>query len=1322
MASRGPPLLAPFTGFTDSRPVDDFLYIFSVNTFGLDDAVKHAELLRCLSAEVALGLKQDGFDLLTENFAAVQAKIKSKFAKPGMSVTEARQALQALRIKDRQPLMDFAQELLRIATLAQEATDARLCTILYDKFDYELKMAVGRPPVDKTFSEFLQLVADRYDIHMTYGPRASTATMAVGSSTSPPAKYPVPRHGRNREQASAKDRPARSRSTGRQARAPAQPKFTGTCWYCNKKNHRQLECRSRIKANAPLVEAPPTNVVSSGPTITVTADVQGKPLDLLVDTGSALSLVKASELPQDADIKPRTLKLPTANGSNLNVTGSVMASLPQGQLELLVSPDLLPTGILGLVDMGRLNLTIDCAMRQLVSLPQVNSLPSGLQQLLSQFKSVFTTEDRKHTLANAQPLTLELKRDARPPFHDRGGPVFTQEEQVFARGQVQVWLREGIIVPSSSQSRTYLLVARNGRKLRLCPAFLALNSATVFKPQPMPTQEVIRSKVGLAKVFSVLDLSSAFTSVPLHPESQPLTAFEFEGSVYQFTRVQWGLINAATTFQAYIENVLQGLNGAIVYIDDILLFSDTEVAMQELLSKVFQRLQEANLLVNSDKCKFLQKEVPYLGHILGPGYIRADPERTTAIAAWTFPATRSELKSFLGAAGFISPFVEDYGLIKGLLHPLLSSKKPYLPTEQHRKAFEELKTAIRSATELAQPIPGLPLFLRTDASKVGLGAFLYQDNNGEKRPLFYLSRVLRGAEVRYPAQKLELLAIKWALAVLRRWVLSAPAITIITDHASLVSVTAQAQANATLQRWAAQINEYAPRFEYRPGSGNHLADFLSRHPALREPLPDEMDDAQNEDEAVKEFNARVHTATPTSAVLAPPASEAPWTDVKALRAMQERDDFAKAVLLTLYGQKKAANIPRGMHFLVDPATKVLLAEPFPGRRVIVAPQAIVPDILQRLHDMRGHFRRSKTLSSVKAEFFWLNMRQDVEEYLSNCITCAARGPHVPQPAPEGSLRADTVNELVSTDIVGPFMLTERGNAYIVTFTCNFSKFNVSVAIPDTTAQTIIRAFSDRWCAVFGPPRRLLSDNGPQYTSHAFEEFCKKKNIKHVRTTPYNPSGNGVAERINRTLMSTLSKTALDPRLWDLHLHEVVYAHNASVSATTNETPHLLMLGRAPNPLVDIPDLNIEDAEDAVKRVQEINAKEKERLASQTTAVPFKPGDVVLLHNPVVPGGAGGKRLHLPYNRSKLVKKVILPNTLILTDMEGNNPIKTNCSRVRPAPRALQPPPKPAPQNNPPKQPNTKPSDPAQAHTPAAGDAVVKTSRSGRIVKPSVRFK
>jgi len=575
-----------------------------------------------------------------------------------------------------------------------------------------------------------------------------------------------------------------------------------------------------------------------------------------------------------------------------------------------------------------------------------------------------------------------------------------------------------------------------------------------------------------------------------------------------------------TYFQEVMEKLLVGLEGVHVYIDDIMIFSHTIVEHDAVLSQVFARLEAAYMLLNSVKCRTFMSSTAYLGNVLCASGIRPDPMRIKAVATLPFPATCADLKSFFGLGEMLRAFTADYGLVKGLLLPLLKKDAAYLPSKIHNTAFGRLKELIASATLLYNPDMSRTLYLRTDWSLVGIGAVLYQlDATSNIRVIQFLSRALSGAEKNYSAQKGEFLAIKWAVDVLEHWLVGHRDVVIITDHQSLEHCMADSQQNSTIRRWAATIKLVGARFEYRAGSSNVMADFLSRHPMLAESYgPVVVEDESGEDwSKTLKIDSSSQRTTLLTSISSPNkssdlASQPAWLNLAELARLQRLDSDCSEIINSP-DKRAMARVHRVLDFVIEETSGILVAKFTHGasfRSVICAPVALVQDILHHVHN-NGHFRAYKTLERVRAQFYWRSMVADTKAFLTNCIQCAERD-GVPKTAiPTGQLAAYRPNQLVASDIMGPLPECASGNRHIITFTDHFTKFNVSVAIPDATAETVVRAFINHWVAYFGPPEHLLTDNGSNYTSTLFADVASKLRVHRIYTTPYHPQGDGVAE-------------------------------------------------------------------------------------------------------------------------------------------------------------------------------------------------------------------
>lgn len=284
------------------------------------------------------------------------------------------------------------------------------------------------------------------------------------------------------------------------------------------------------------------------------------------------------------------------------------------------------------------------------------------------------------------------------------------------------------IEPSSSPWNTRVVMAHQKGKTRMCFGFTDLNKVTVPEIHPIPRVDESLDRLGTAKVFSVLDLAAGFFQIPLREESKPLTAFTVGHNRYQFNRLPFGLRNAPMAFQAHMQSVLAGLHLMIVlvYIDDIIVFSETMEEHKEHLQFVLARLRQHGLGVKVTKCQLCRPEVTYLGFVINEGGIQKSQENVDRIQRWPVPNNRQEARKFLGETGFYRRFVRDYSAGAAAMHRFAYSDQPFQWLPAHQSQFDDLKQALAAEVTLAHPDFSKPLHLQTDASRNGLGAILSQ--------------------------------------------------------------------------------------------------------------------------------------------------------------------------------------------------------------------------------------------------------------------------------------------------------------------------------------------------------------------------------------------------------------------------------------------------------------------------------------------------------------------------------------------------------------------------------------------------------------------
>lgn len=390
---------------------------------------------------------------------------------------------------------------------------------------------------------------------------------------------------------------------------------------------------------------------------------------------------------------------------------------------------------------------------------------------------------------------------------------------------------KGIIEPSDSPYNAPVWVvpkksdASGKKKWRIVIDFRKLNEVTDQDAYHLHNIETILSQLGSAKFFSALDLSSGFHQIPMHPNSKKFTAFSTPEGHFHYNRMPFGLKNAPATFQRMMDKALRGLIGkyCFVYLDDIIIFGQTIQEHNRNLAIVLQRLTELGLKLQPDKCQFLKSELEYLGRVISKDGIKPNPDKIKAVKEFRLPRNPTEVKSFLGLAGYYRKFIRNFVKIAKPLTELTKKDVPFHWTDGQQRAFDELKTKLCGESLLRYPDFTKEFPLTTDASNEGLRAILSQNGH----PCCYISRTLNRAETHYTTTEKELLAIVWAIQRHRQYLLGRK-FKIRTDHQALKWLQSVKDPSSRLIRWRLRLEEYDYEIEYHKGKDNLAADALSR--------------------------------------------------------------------------------------------------------------------------------------------------------------------------------------------------------------------------------------------------------------------------------------------------------------------------------------------------------------------------------------------------------------------------------------------------------------------------------------------------------------
>ena len=398
--------------------------------------------------------------------------------------------------------------------------------------------------------------------------------------------------------------------------------------------------------------------------------------------------------------------------------------------------------------------------------------------------------------------------------------------------ELKEMLRHGVIEHSTSDwASPMVTVQKKDKSLRLCVDYRRLNAVSKGDAYPMPRIDELIDRVGRAKYVTTLDLTKGYWQVPVAIEDRPKTAFTTPYSLFQFTRMPFGLQGAPATFQRMVDRLLDGLGEfSSAYMDDIIIFSTNWSDHCRHLDSVLKRIQSAGLTVKKRKCQFAMAECLYLGHRVGGGRVAPEDLKVEAIKQFVTPCTKKQVRSFLGLVGYYRKFIPHFA---SLAAPLTDLTRKVAPSEviwshECERAFQTLKIALCSDTVLASPDFSKPFLLQTDASDRGVGGVLSQcDDKGLDKAIAYFSRKLLPREQRYSTIEKECVAIKLAIQAFNPYILGR-AFTIQTDHRSLEWLDRIKDNNARLTRWSLFLQSYTYTVEYRSGTANANADPLSR--------------------------------------------------------------------------------------------------------------------------------------------------------------------------------------------------------------------------------------------------------------------------------------------------------------------------------------------------------------------------------------------------------------------------------------------------------------------------------------------------------------
>ncbi|XP_048255087.1 uncharacterized protein LOC125381692 [Haliotis rufescens] len=447
-----------------------------------------------------------------------------------------------------------------------------------------------------------------------------------------------------------------------------------------------------------------------------------------------------------------------------------------------------------------------------------------VRELVSEFRDVLSDLPGK-----VDCMQYKIKLTCNEPIRSKPYPLPHHMRDVVAK-EIQSMLDMGVIEPSHSPyASPIVLVKKADETYRFCTDFRKLNQVTVFDAEPIPLADSVFARLRHCKYLTKIDVSKAYWQIPMEESSKELTAFITPDGLYQWKVMPFGVVNAPTVFSRLMRQVLHSIPNTDNYIDDIIEGTEEWSPHVVSLRDIFTRLRQFHLTARPSKVKIGYKQLEFLGHRVGSGLIQPEGKNVEKILNVERPQTKKQVRALLGLSGYYRKFIPNYAAIAVPLTDLTKKGKSnkVVWTESQELAFTTLKTHMSSFPILKLPDLEKTFLVRSDASDVGIGAVLLQEQEGERFPILYVSRKLAERERAYSTIEKECLAIVWAIQKLERYLYGREFI-LETDHQPLVWMTKAKLTNGRVMRWALTLQPYRFLIRAIKGIENVGADLLSR--------------------------------------------------------------------------------------------------------------------------------------------------------------------------------------------------------------------------------------------------------------------------------------------------------------------------------------------------------------------------------------------------------------------------------------------------------------------------------------------------------------
>lgn len=853
-----------------------------------------------------------------------------------------------------------------------------------------------------------------------------------------------------------------------------------------------------------------------------------------------------------------------------------------------------------------------------------------VQLYLEHYKNRTSDESKRV----GQEVEIKLKEDRKFSVTPKRLSTF---ERVELNNLIEDLLQKQIIRESQSSysSRVVLLKKKNGT-YRLCVNYRPLNKLVEQDRYPLPVIESQLEKLQGKQYFTSLDLANGFYHIDLEENSKKYTAFVTEDGLYEFNKLPFGYVNSPAVFVRYINRILSDFIKAkeiIVFIDDILIATQTKTQHLEILKRVLIRLSECRVKLQLGKCKFLKTSIEYLGYYITHNRISLADKHISTIKEYPLPIDRKSLHRFIGLVSYFRKFIKNFSFIITPLLDQLKSKEDFHFGNEEAKSFYTVKEKLISHPVLRIYSPEAETELHTDASAIGFGGILMQrqQDDGKFHPVMYYSKKTTSAEAKLHSFELETLAIVYSLKRFRTYLFGLKFV-IVSDCNALKFTIDKIDLNPKIARWFLYLEQFDYTIAYRRSENMRHVDALSR--------------------------ATIYTLETV---------ESNSIFEESLIIEQSLDDNIKKLkeMILDQGEHKEYEIREG-----------LVYKKMGDKLLLVVPEKMQESVIFKNHNEIGHFGVDKVCEVIRRLFYFPKMREKVLKHIRNCVVCIAYNPkvRVDRMKLHNIDKGNTPFEMVHVDHLGPLQISKGKNVFVFAIIDGFTKYLRLFATKTTNVKEVLKHIKS-YIFTYSTPKVLVSDRGSAFTSIKFQNFVKEYGIKHVLNATACPQANAQIERYNRTLVPLLSKLIEEKgKDWDTCLVDAEFLLNNTWNRSIQEIPSKLLFGVIQKRKLDegligfLEELNNredrnlnelrEKASQNIVKLQRYNKQKWDEKCSKEPS--YKEGDLVVVKNNKVLGERN--KLKRKYKGPYIIRKVLDKDRYVVGDI-GNDGIKDKTDRV-----------------------------------------------------------